>query len=61
MGVVERLQIDCVMNPGVQVADPIRVERPTIGVSGTYIVESTSIPLTAGPMTIVCRERRLIG
>lgn len=63
MGVVERLQIDCVMNPGVQVADPIRVERPKLGVSGTYIVESTSIPLLAsgGRMTIVCRERRLIG
>lgn len=62
MGLVERLQIEAVVNPAVEVSDAIQVERPEIGASGTYIVESTSIPLasSAGRMTIACRERRLI-
>jgi hypothetical protein len=61
LGLVERLRIERPLHPGIQVADPIYVERPSIGASGVFIVESTNVALkaSAGRMSIVCRERRL--
>jgi hypothetical protein len=60
MGATERLHISAVANPGVQDGDPIRVEAPRIGVTGTFVVESTTMPFKAGLMDINCRERRLL-
>lgn len=62
MGLVERLKIECFPNPGIKVDDPILVDRERLGTFGTYIVESTSMPLlgSQGFMSIVCRERRLV-
>lgn len=61
LGLTERLSISAVPNPGIEVADPVRVVRPTIGVSGTYVIESIEMPLKGsdGRMLITCRERRL--
>jgi hypothetical protein len=63
MGLVERLTIECVLNPGVSLADPIYVKADNLGVAGVFIVESTTLPINSdgGLMQIGCRERRLFA
>lgn len=61
LGLVEVLKFRCLPHPGIVPGDPIRVERPRIGVSGTFIVSAVDLPWTGkgGAMTVVCRERRV--
>lgn len=61
LGVVERLEVVTLPNAGVEPGDPVQVDRPRIGASGTFIVESVVLPLKAGEMQVGLRERRIFA
>lgn len=58
-GLVQRVQITTVNNPAVNEGDVIRVERPTVGIGGTFVVERVSGGLETDEMTLICQDRRL--
>lgn len=63
LGLVEQVNISTIPHPGITPEDPIEAERPKVGITGTYIAESVTIPLvpgSGGQMSITCRERRLV-
>jgi hypothetical protein len=61
IGLVEILTLSALPHPGIVPGDLILVNRPRIGVSGVFVVESVVMPLlgSGGRMTVKCRERRV--
>lgn len=60
LGVSERITIETMRHPGITPEDTVQAERPTIKITGNYVVESVNMPLTSGMMTVTCRERRIV-
>lgn len=61
VGLSEVVTFECIPHFGMEIGDPIRLERPKLGLAGTFVVEAIRTPLTAagGWMGVTCRERRL--
>lgn len=62
LGLVEILTITAIPHPGIVPGDPIQVVDEKTGISGLFIVENVTMPLTGatGRMSITCRDRRLV-
>lgn len=61
LGLVEVLTLNVLPHPGIVPGDPILVERPRLGVSSVFVVQSVTLPLSGsdGLMTVTCRDRRV--
>lgn len=59
-GLLQRVGLQIAPNPAINPGDVIAVQRPEIGIVGSYMVQSVSFkPGFPDPMTITCEERRV--
>jgi hypothetical protein len=57
-GGTEQVKFSCIPHPAHEVGDLVRVADSDIGLDGNYLIESFSLPLDLGPMTVTTRKRR---
>jgi hypothetical protein len=58
LGAVEDVRFDAIPNPAHEAGDVVRVLVDAARVDGRYVLESFSVPLGPGTMTITTRKRR---
>jgi hypothetical protein len=58
-GLLQRVNIEMAFNPAIEAGDVIYLERPGIGVQGSYVVQSRSFDVSGGPLRLTCEERRV--
>lgn len=58
-GLLQRVTVECQFNPAIDAGDVIVLERPGIGISGRYVVQSRQFGLDGSPMKLTCEERRV--
>lgn len=56
--VQEAITIPSVVHPALEVGDAVAVVEPLSRTSDTYLLDTVSVPLAAGPMTVTARKLR---
>lgn len=58
-GLLQRVNIECLVNPAIEAGDVIHIQREGIGVVGRYVVQARSFDLSGNNMKLTCEERRV--